>query len=246
MVDVLRATTTIAMALAAGARRVVPVLSVRQARRVATRRCGKTVLGGERHGLKVPGFALGNSPSEYVRAAVGGSTLVFTTTNGTRALAHCGMARRVFLAALVNFAAVCRQLASHAHWQVLCAGTQGEVTCEDVLLAGMLWHTWRAHHPAADRSRWNDQAELAACLAFSACGSSLTEYAVALAGGDSVAPSRQLVEAVKRVLEHSTGGRHLAEIGLSADIAAATQIDCLDIVPVWRAKTNEIVAVRPR
>ncbi len=246
VVDVLRATTTVAMALAAGARRVVPVSSVPQARRTAKRSRGKTVLGGERHGLRIPCFALGNSPREYVPATVGGSTVVFTTTNGTKALAHCGMARRVFLAALVNFAAVCRKLASHAHWQVLCAGTGGQITCEDALLAGMLWHAWRARHPAADRSRWNDQAELAARLALSACGSALTEYAAALARGDSVAPSTQLVAAAQRELADSTGGRHLAEIGLSADITAAAQIDSIHIVPVWRAATNEIVAARPR
>lgn len=246
VVDVLRATTTIAVALAAGARRVVPALSVQQARRAAARIRGKSVLGGERRCLKIPGFALGNSPSEYVPAAVGSSTVVLTTTNGTKALAHCGKAQRVFLAALVNFGALCRQLASHAHWQVLCAGTRGEVTCEDVLVAGMLWHAWRARHPTADRSQWNDQAELAARLALSACGTALTEYTAALARGDSVVPSTQLAASAKRVLEESAGGRNLTEIGLSADIAVAAQIDSVAIVPVWRAATNEIVAWRPR
>ncbi|MCL6501031.1 MAG: 2-phosphosulfolactate phosphatase [Pirellulales bacterium] len=246
VVDVLRATTTIATALAAGARRVVPTVSVSEARRAAQEhRRGRTVLGGERRGLRIPGFALGNSPGEYTAATVGGSTVVFTTTNGTRALARCRLARHVLLAALVNVGAVCSKLAAHKHWHVVCAGTRGEVTCEDVLLAGMLWHVWRALHPAAERGCWNDQAELAACMASTACGSDLLSYATELARGASATPSRQLIAAAQQVLEHSAGGRNLVAIGLSEDIAAAVQIDLVNVVPVWKPAANEIIPARP-
>ena len=244
VVDVLRATTTIATALAAGARRVIPAPSVPQARGIARQRNrAATLLGGERHGLRIPGFALGNSPSEYVPAAVGGRTIVFTTTNGTRALKHCRLARRVLLGALVNFAAVCRRLQACADWRVLCAGTRGEVSCEDVLVAGMLWHAWRVAHRQADRGCWNDQAELAACLAQAAGGGALAEYAAAVGEAGGV-PATRPIESARQVLEGSAGGRHLAAIGLSGDIAAAAQLDRLDVVPLWRTTSNQIVAAR--
>lgn len=245
--DVLRASTTICVALAAGARRIVPVATVPQARRIAHARAPtRIVLGGERRGLKIPGFDLGNSPAEYLPAAVDGRSIVFTTTNGTRALAHCRMARRVLIGALVNFAAVCRSLVRQSHWQVLCAGTRGELTCEDVLLAGMLWHVWRAAHPDAQRSQWNDQAELAASLACAAGGSALGEYAATLAHGKAAAPPKQLIEAAEYVLRGSAGGQNLLAIGLAADITAAAQLSTIDLVPVWLPQANAIRPARLR
>src|ERR1041384_8191351 len=84
VIDVLRATTMIIHALAAGAKAVIPFLEVAGARELAERLPGQAVLGGERGGNRIAGFDLGNSPLEYTPAAVGGKTLVFTTTNGTR------------------------------------------------------------------------------------------------------------------------------------------------------------------
>src|SRR5262245_57387196 len=87
VIDVLRATTTITTALAAGARRVIPCLDVADARAAAANSPeGECVLGGERQGLRIEGFDLGNSPNEYTPASVGGKTLVFSTTNGTKAM----------------------------------------------------------------------------------------------------------------------------------------------------------------
>src|SRR3954447_24007137 len=102
VVDVLRATTTIVHALAAGARAVVPCLEVEEARqRAANLPAGSAVLGGERQGLRIEGFDLGNSPTEYTPERVAGKTVVFTTTNGTRAMLHARGARRVVLGSLV-------------------------------------------------------------------------------------------------------------------------------------------------
>src|SRR5215471_15948471 len=84
VIDLLRATSTIVHALAAGAKAVVPCGEIDEAWQVAARsQPGSFVLGGERGGLKISGFDLGNSPSEYTREAVAGNRVIFTTTNGT-------------------------------------------------------------------------------------------------------------------------------------------------------------------
>src|SRR5262245_33149102 len=126
VIDVLRATTTIIHALAAGANGVVPCLEVEDALHIAAGEVsGRAVLGGERGGLPIPGFDLGNSPREYTRDRVGGTSVIFTTTNGTRALLRCKAARRVVIGAFANLSALCRELDNHAAISLLCAGTNG-------------------------------------------------------------------------------------------------------------------------
>src|ERR1700730_8781422 len=89
VIDVLRATTTIVHALAAGCLAVRPCAEVEEARALAgSMRAGRVLLGGERGGLPLPGFDLGNSPRDYTGKVCRGNTLVLTTTNGTRALIH--------------------------------------------------------------------------------------------------------------------------------------------------------------
>src|SRR5262245_37519631 len=101
--DVLRATTTLVHALAAGCKSIRPCLEVDDARRLAGEmRVGRSLLGGERDGRPLPGFDLGNSPRQYTTELCQGTTLVFTTTNGTRALLRAAEAERVLAAGLVN------------------------------------------------------------------------------------------------------------------------------------------------
>src|SRR5262245_18019417 len=86
VLDVLRATTTMAQALASGAREVIPCLTVEDAQAQAAKLpAGQVVLGGERGGLRIAGFQLGNSPAEYTPATVASKSVVMTTTNGTKA-----------------------------------------------------------------------------------------------------------------------------------------------------------------
>jgi 2-phosphosulfolactate phosphatase len=103
VIDVLRATTTIVHALAAGTSEVAPCEEIEDAKKLAATLGSKAVLSGEREGLPIPGFDLGNSPAEFTRDRVAGKTLVFTTTNGTRAMHRCRHAARVLLGAFVNF-----------------------------------------------------------------------------------------------------------------------------------------------
>jgi len=210
VIDVLRATTTIIHALAAGAAQVVPCLEVDEARLIAAGEMpGSAVLGGERGGLPIPGFDLGNSPRDYTSGHVGGKSVVFTTTNGTRALIHCKAARRVLVGAFVNLSAVCRELLDEPNVILLCAGTNGHVTREDALFAGAV-----VNELANGRqSVLNDQAEIAAD-AWRSCVRDLT-------GANPLG----------QALRASRGGRNLIETGQENDIDLAAQIDKFDLVP---------------
>ena len=233
VIDVLRATTTIIHALAAGASQVVPCLEVEDACRVAAEAPGQIVLGGERGGLPIHGFDLGNSPADYTPARVGGKIVAFTTTNGTRAMLHCRSARRVLIGAFVNFSAICRELAEAGNVALVCAGTDGHVTREDTLFAGAVVHELASPGPplplgegrgeGAGKSKFclNDQAEIAAD-AWRACASDLTGHNL-----------------LGSALRASRGGRNLIDTGQENDIDLAAQIDRFDIVPeldlsTWR------------
>jgi len=218
VVDVLRATTTIVTALAAGASQVVPCLDIEEAKRLAAEIGSLALLGGERGGKQIPGFDLGNSPSEYSTEKVSGKTIVFTTTNGTRALLRCKAARRVLLGAFVNFSAVCRELADAQEIALLCAGTDGEVTREDTLLAGAVVDDLVRH----GKVQLNDQAEIAAD-AWRTAVRLMTDRPLGV------------------TLRDSRGGRNLIDIGQASDIDLAAQIDKFDIVPelniaAWRIR----------
>ena len=107
VIDVLRATTTIIYALQAGAKAVVPCREIAEARSIAdTFPPNKKIIGGERGGLPIEGFDLGNSPEQYTPDRVQGKTIIFTTTNGTQALLHAKKAKQILLGAFVNASVV--------------------------------------------------------------------------------------------------------------------------------------------
>jgi 2-phosphosulfolactate phosphatase len=137
VIDCIRATSTIAQALAAGYERVVCVGEIADALR---ERAPRVVLGGEREGVLIEGFDLGNSPGEY--EVPQGSTLVLTTTNGTRAiLLAADEAEIVLVGAMTCLEAVARavaRLAGDGDVAIRCAGVRGEIALDDVYVAGRL------------------------------------------------------------------------------------------------------------
>jgi 2-phosphosulfolactate phosphatase len=136
VVDVLRATSTICQALAAGWRSVLCVAEIDDARA----RAGPGVaLAGERRNVRIDGFDFGNSPRELVDAPAG-EALVLTTTNGTRALlAAAERCETVLVASLLNLDAVVRALhASDADVAILCAGVEGAFAIDDAYVAGRI------------------------------------------------------------------------------------------------------------
>jgi 2-phosphosulfolactate phosphatase len=138
VIDVIRATSTIATALARGARGVRPVAGVEEA--FALKKLQPdALLAGERGGRPLHGFDLGNSPYEMTAERVGGRELILTTTNGTQALAACAGARAVVTASFLNLDAVAARLRELGPpWLILCAGHEGGFGVDDAVVAGAL------------------------------------------------------------------------------------------------------------
>lgn len=136
-IDVLRATSTLTQALANGAAGVRPFAETAQA--LAFRDREPLVLAcGEREGLIVPGFDLGNSPFEYTAERVRGRTLAFASTNGSRALLSLEGCERRVLGAFVNASAVLRAISGASAVRIACAGKLGRFALEDAAFAGWL------------------------------------------------------------------------------------------------------------
>ena len=143
VIDVLRASTTIATALSNGARAVIPFESSEEAvTRSKQLERGAFLLAGERKMLRMEGFDLGNSPLEYTASAVEGKTVLLATTNGTRALLAVQGARDVVVASYVNLTGVSSMLRAAlrggADISIICAGQERQFALEDAACAGRL------------------------------------------------------------------------------------------------------------
>jgi len=208
VIDVLRASSTIVAALESGAERIIPIADVATACRLA--RPGERVakiLAGERKGVAVDGFALGNSPLEFTPASVGGKTIVLTTTNGTRAIAAAAKAERVVVCALTNVDAVAEAIRGAESIVVLCCGTEGSVASEDLLCGGLLLDLLGGD---VDRGSLNDAARISLLLA------------------------RRFGGEVEAFLRDSDHGRTLASLGFGDDIAACALVGTSRLVPTLR------------
>ena len=138
VVDVLRATSTMTQALAAGYRRVLCCAEIDEARELAQSE-GPAKLAGERRLEHIEGFDFGNSPRE-VAGEPAAETLILSTTNGTRLLvAAAARFERVYVGSLLNLAAVAESArASGEDVAVLCAGVLGELALDDAYCAGRI------------------------------------------------------------------------------------------------------------
>jgi 2-phosphosulfolactate phosphatase len=136
VIDVLRATSTIAQALAAGYGRVLCGESIDAARRL---RAPGRVLAGESDCVRVPDFELGNSPVAVASAAPLGEELVLATTNGSPAIvAASRAAERVLVGCLLNLRALVRAIPAASRVVIVCSGTDGRPALEDVYAAGRI------------------------------------------------------------------------------------------------------------
>jgi 2-phosphosulfolactate phosphatase len=138
VVDVLRATSTIAQALASGYRRVYCCAEVDDALALRAE-LGEGLLGGERSAVRIEGFDVGASPREFVDEPRT-ETVIFSTTNGTRAiLAAAGRCGEVLLGSLLNLDAVGAAVRERREdVAVLCAGFQGTFALDDAYCAGRI------------------------------------------------------------------------------------------------------------
>jgi 2-phosphosulfolactate phosphatase len=188
VIDVLRATSTIAAAFAAGAEAVIPVAEIAAA--VAWRVDDpRVLLAGERDGLPIEpavsggvAFDFGNSPREMTPRRVSGRTIVLTTTNGTRAFAACGACSAVLSCSFANLRATADWLSRRrpAEVVVVTAGHEGEDAGEDVLCAGALCARLA---DALDGAARLSEAAVAARRRFEAVAESLSDAIAATAHG---------------------------------------------------------------
>jgi 2-phosphosulfolactate phosphatase len=228
VIDVLRASTTIITALAEGAAFVLPTAQVAVARQFHLDLPAGTLLGGERGGVRIEGFDLGNSPAEYGRSCVAGHGIVLTTTNGTAALARCAAARVAFIGSLINRTAVAtaalRLAGTVSDVHLVCAGTDGQVTEEDLLGAGAILAAVRAAGPTCE-------------VQIDRCGeAALASFCqLTRAGCDATA---NLVKAFSQ----APGGANLIELGMASDLSLAAAIDRFDLVPRLCERSGRLLA----
>jgi 2-phosphosulfolactate phosphatase len=219
VIDVLRATSTMVEALDQGAKAIVPVETADEAVRMAQNIGRDSVrLCGERKGLPIDGFDLGNAPGEFTSDQVRDMTLVMTTTNGTRAV--LAVAERqgaaaedgpvtILAGSYLNLSAVTDRLATSGAKAVavVCAGREGRFALEDAACAGALV-------------------------------GSLGDRGHALELNDAAAAARRLAEgtAPEALIAATAAGRSLVEIGRGEDLAFCAQVDRTGIVPRLRGR----------
>lgn len=140
IIDVFRATSTIATALYNGAKQVIPVANVESCIRIG-KDTPNSITAGEREGKVIPGLQYGNSPAEYTRDFIEGKTLVLTTTNGTKLLNMALQmgASDVITGSFPNISAVCDYLsASNKNVILGCSGWKDKINLEDSIFAGAI------------------------------------------------------------------------------------------------------------
>ncbi len=219
VVDVLRTGTTIVAALGNGARAVLPASGADDAIRLSNNleRDG-LLLVGEQGFRPIEGFDAGNSPVEMTSEKVDGMTVIITTTNGTQALLATDHGGPVFVGTATNFSAAAA--AARAAFEetgeliILCAGNERRFALEDAYVAGRFA---RAILPSRARGvEINDAAIVVQQLV------------------------RRYGEKWKVAFSASSVARKLKELGMGADVVAATQIDTFDIVPRYAERQVKV------
>jgi 2-phosphosulfolactate phosphatase len=214
VLDVIRATTSILTALDSGAERVIPAATDEEAQRFyETLPADTALLCGERRGVKIEGYDLGNSPREYTTPGVVGKTLIYRTTNGTPAMRLAMAGRRLRLACFKNAGAISGSLiedlktrAASRGVLLVCAGRLGRVSMDDAWCAGHLVGRVLA---AGGAVRLSDAARAACELA------------------------RGLGPPTAARLADTSAGRALGALGLGEDLEDCAELDASRIVPIW-------------
>jgi 2-phosphosulfolactate phosphatase len=211
VIDVLRASTTIAVALANGARAVLPFDSADEAlTRAKSLERADTRLAGERKMLPIPGFDFGNSPGEFTAEAVEGKTILLTTTNGTMALTAVQGARDVVVASYVNFSATLAMLRAAARsgtdLTIICSGRERQFSLEDAACAGRYVRDIVRKVTAVEM---NDAARACSMI------------------------DRRYGDDLMRLFQEAEHGKALVAAGFAADLSLCATLDAYPVVPVY-------------
>ena len=213
IVDVLRASTTVATALGNGAKTVMPLEGADEVIfRSKEFHRSQIILAGEQKMHPITGFDLGNSPQDFTRKAVEGKTILITTTNGTRALLGVQGARDIVIASYVNFTAVLTMMkvaaSSDTDIAIICAGEEGGFTLEDAACAGRYVRAI----PKRASVELND------------------------AAAASVLIEKKYGENIAKLFKESAHGQALQEAGFGDDLAAAAEVDAYPVVPIYQER----------
>lgn len=206
VIDVLRASSTIACALHNGCKDIIPSGSIDKAIELS-KKIGRdsALLCGEREGKKIEGFDLGNSPFEYEPEKVKDKTLIFATTNGSRAIVRGSTASSLVVGSFINFQSVFNYVSSDSNdLSVICSGKLEKFSIEDAVCGGLFVN------------------------AFLQRGSyELNDAAIA---------SLKLYQAHKdnilEMLRNSSHGKYLMELGFEKDLDLCSELNSLEVIPL--------------
>ena len=209
VIDVLRATSTMIVALENGCSGFIPVSTVEEAMQLAAlKKDPDLLLGGERTAMPLEGFHLGNSPRDYRPEKVRGKVVVLTTTNGTQALLAARKAAEVFIGAFLNISALSRRLEETGRDVIIaCSGEKSLFCLEDTVCGGAI----------IDR---------------------LEQEGVSLLKNDAAMAAKVLYEYyegdIHGMLAGCDWGQYLESVGLGKDLRICAQTDSSQLVPVYR------------
>jgi len=208
VIDVLRCSSTIIVALANGAKGIIPAKTLREARAYRQEH-PEFMLAGERRGLKPKGFDLGNSPLEFSPEAMKGKHIILTTTSGTKAISSAKNGRKVLVGAFLNVGAVVEATLKIAEKEksgisTVLSGTMGRFSLEDFLCAGAIIESL-----STKKVELSDAA-LASLLAF-----------------------QQASESLSRTVQLGDHAQFLKSIGFEADVEFCCRLDAFGVVPVY-------------
>lgn len=208
VIDVLRATTVIAAALANGAKEVIPVSTVDFAMKVSGDAFrSQTLLCGERNTKKVEGFNLGNSPLEYQPDIVNGKSIILYTSNGSKSIVKAKFSENLYTAGFNNLPAIVKHLKNLSiDFEIVCAGTNGGFNLEDTLCAGYI---------ITEMQKLTDDLIL-----------SDSAYA-------SITILKNSTKNIAKRLSKTEHGKLLIENGFAADIEECAKIGTTDIIPFY-------------
>ncbi len=211
MIDILRASSTITTALASGASRIIPVYLPEEAKKRAKDfPSGEILLCGERNGVKLSGFDLGNSPLEYESQRVKNKTVLLTTTNGIKTIESVRGAAKVIIGCFLNMKSVIQYCRSYSGKILLvCAGDRGAVSLEDTVCAGMIRCIYQECQEDCQKNSTEYDDSLIACRMY-------REF-----GGD-----------LQNMMKVSIWGQHLRALGLEQDLVYCARLNIYNLIPV--------------
>jgi len=206
VIDVLRASVTIAQALYNGCKDIIPVESAAKSLDLM-QKIGRqfVLLCGERDGQKIEGFDLGNSPFEYLEPVVRDKTLIFATTNGSKAIVKVASGDKVVIGSFVNFREVLELVLNlNKDSAIVCSGKNGNFSLEDAVCGGMFVHKLQDQR----KGELNDAAQAASAL------------------------YQKHKENLQKVLEASDHGKFLSSLGFDKDLSFCSQLNSLPVLPI--------------